>query len=72
MAPGDSEFMGAVAYAQRGNPALATNDNGESWFQITRLGVRIGGTVVPEPGGMLALATGCVPLLAGLVRLRRR
>lgn len=71
MAPGDSEFMGAVAYAHRGNPALATNDNGQSWFQISPLGVRIGGTVVPEPSGIVALMCGVVGLV-GAVRYGRR
>ncbi|GEM_PF-5395003 len=74
-APGDSEFMGTVAYASRGNPALATNDGGTNWFDIAQLGVRIGGTVVPEPSGLLMLAAGVSGVrcwVLGKRRARRR
>jgi len=59
LTPGDSEFMGAVAYATRGNIALSTNDNGVNWFEVAHLGVRVGGTPVPEPSGMAVLGVGC-------------
>lgn len=68
LAPGDSEFMGAVAYAARGNVAIATNNNGVSWFDIPQLGVRVGGTMVPEPSALLVLGAGC----SALWSLRRR
>lgn len=59
IAPGDSEFMGAVAYATRGNTALATNDDGATWQDIGQLGVRVGGTMVPEPSAFVVLGVGC-------------
>lgn len=59
VAPGDSEVTGAVAYAYQGNPALATNDDGANWFDVAQLGVRVGGTVVPEPSSLAVLGVGC-------------
>jgi hypothetical protein len=70
VAPGDPEFVGGIAYASWGYRAFATNDDGGRWFEISPLGVRIGGTVVPEPSGLLALGTGILSL-AGLIRRRR-
>jgi len=70
LAPGDSEFMGAVAYATRGNLALATNDDGATWHDIAQLGVRVGGTMVPEPSAFMVLGVGC--LVLGRTRLTRR
>lgn len=67
--PGDSEFMGAVAYAYRGNVALATGDGGANWHEIPQLGVRVGGTMVPEPSGLIALAGGLL-ILARRLRFR--
>jgi len=70
-APGDSEFLGGVANAYRGYPGLATNDDGQSWFQTDPFGVRIGGSVVPEPAGVPIFASGCL-LLCTSLRIRRR
>ncbi len=63
VAPGDSEVTGAVAYAYQGNPALATNDDGANWFDVAQLGVRVGGTVVPEPSALVVLGVGCSVLV---------
>ncbi|MBP6964852.1 MAG: PEP-CTERM sorting domain-containing protein [Armatimonadetes bacterium] len=67
IAPGDSEFMGAAAYAYRGNTALASGDDGRTWHEIAQLGVRVGGTMVPEPSAFVVLGVGCLVL-----GLRRR
>lgn len=63
LAPGDSEFSGAVAYATRGNTALKTNDDGATWQDIAQLGVRVGGTMVPEPSAFMVLGVGCSVLV---------
>jgi len=70
-APGDSEFLGAVAFAYQGYAGLATKDDGQSWFQANPFGVRIGGAVVPEPGGVPILASGCLLLFTSLRRRRQ-
>jgi hypothetical protein len=70
LAPGDSEFMGAVAYATHGNLALATNDDGATWQDIGQLGVRVGGTMVTEPSAFMVLGVGCWVL--GWSRICRR
>ncbi len=72
LAPGDSEFSGAVAYASRGNLALKTNDDGATWQDIPQLGVRVGGTMVPEPSGLLALAGGVLGVGCSVLGIRSR
>lgn len=72
VAPGDSEVMGAVAYAYHGSPALATNDDGANWFDVAQLGVRVGGTMVPEPSALAVLAGGVSGVACRVLGCRRR
>lgn len=71
IAPGDEEFLGGIAYAYSGYPGLATKDDGATWFDTSAHGVRIGGTVIPEPMGALSLA-GCLGGIAAVGRLGAR
>ena len=54
---GDSEFVGGVAWAGRGYTGYGLKNNGLGWFETYQAyAVRIGGYVVPEPGGLVTLA----------------
>jgi len=63
ISPDSEEFMGGIAFGSHGYVAKATNDNGVTWYDIRLpLGVRLGGSVVPEPSGFLTIIAGLLTL----------
>lgn len=65
ISPDSEQFMGGIAFGSHGYIGKATNDNGLTWYDIRLpLGVRLGGSVVPEPSGVLTMIAGLLMLAA--------
>lgn len=71
--PGSEQLMGGIAFGSHGYVGRATNDNGLTWYD-TRfpLGIRLGGSVVPEPSGFLTIVSGLLTFAGSYTGRRNR
>lgn len=68
--PGDSEVYGSAAYCYGSGAGWRTNDNWQTTYGLPyRTAIRVYGTPVPEPAGMLTLISALVG--AGAVAVKK-